>query len=43
MPFSRDLPDPGIEPASFISPALAGWFFIPSPTWEAHLMYILNF
>ena len=24
MPFSRDLPDPGIEPAS---PALAGGFF----------------
>ena len=30
-----DLPDPGIEPASLLSPALAGGFFITSPTWEA--------
>ena len=29
--FSRDLPDPGIEPASLRSPALTGSFF----TWEA--------
>ena len=43
MPFSRDLPDPGIEPGSFTAPALAGGFFIPSPTWEAHLIYILYF
>jgi len=29
LPFSYpgDLPDPGIEPASFASPALAGGFF----------------
>ena len=27
MPFSQDLPDPGIEPASFTSPALADGFF----------------
>ena len=31
-----DLPDPGIEFASLISPALAGGFFTTSATWEAH-------
>ena len=38
MPFSRDLPDPGVEPASFLSPALAGGFFTTSHTltlWSA--------
>ena len=30
-----DLPDPGIEPESLMSPALAGGFFIIRPTWEA--------
>ena len=30
--FPRDLPDPGIEPLSFMSPALAGRFFTPSAT-----------
>ena len=30
-----DLPDPGIEPASLKSPALAGRFFITGDTWEA--------
>ena len=29
---SRDLPDPGIEPASLMSPALAGGFFITGKT-----------
>ena len=29
-----DLPDPGIEPEPFASPALAGGFFITSATWE---------
>ena len=28
---SRDLPDPGIELASRVSPALAGGFFTPMP------------
>ena len=37
MPSSGDLPDPGIEPASPESPALAGGFFITSKTGEAHL------
>ena len=32
-PSSRDLSDPGIKPASLMSPALAGEFF----TWEAPL------
>ena len=32
LPFSSagDLPDPGVEPASFASPALGGRFFITS-------------
>ena len=30
-----DLLDPGIEPVSLKSPALAGRFFSPSATWEA--------
>ena len=30
-----DLPDPGIEPASLTSSALAGRFFTTSDTWEA--------
>ena len=29
-----DLPDPGIEPASFTTPALVGRFFTCSATWE---------
>ena len=29
-----DLPDPGIEPSSLMSPALAGGFFTTSATWE---------
>ena len=28
-----DLPDPGIEAASLVSPALAGGFFTTSATW----------
>ena len=31
-----DLPDPGIESASLMSPALADAFFTASATWEAH-------
>ena len=29
-----DLPDPGAEPTSLMSPALAGRFFTTSATWE---------
>ena len=31
----EDLPNPGVEPMSHMSPALAGWFFTTSATWEA--------
>ena len=31
----RDLPNPGIEPISLTSPALAGGFFTTTATWEA--------
>ena len=34
FPIPEDLPDPGIEPASLVSPALAGRFFTASSTWE---------
>ena len=34
FPSPGDLPDPGTEPASLMSPALAGGFFITSATWE---------
>ena len=35
FPTPRDLPEPGIEPASLVSAALAGVFFTTSTTWEA--------
>ena len=35
-PSPGDLPDPGIEPASLMSHALAEGFFTTSATWEAH-------
>ena len=34
MPSSRGLPILGFEPASLMSPALAGGFFTVSATWE---------
>ena len=37
FPLPGDLPDPGIEPESLASPALAGGFFTTSTTWEAHI------
>ena len=36
-----DLPDPGIEPLSLASPALAGGFFTTSTTWEAQAGFSL--
>ena len=33
MPSSRAFPNPGIEPASLMSPALAGGFLTASATW----------
>ena len=38
-PPSGDLPDPGIEPTSLVSPALAGGFFTTSATGEAHFIF----
>ena len=35
LPPPGDLPNPGMEPSSFMSPALAGKFFTTSATWEA--------
>ena len=35
MPSTGDLPDPGMEPVSLMSLALAGGFFTTSATWEA--------
>ena len=35
FPPPGDLPDPGNEPTSLLSPALAGWFVTTSATWEA--------
>ena len=37
IPSSRDLPDPGIEPMSLMSSALAGRFFTTNAPWEAHV------
>ena len=34
-PPSEDFPNPGIKPANFTSPAMAGGFFTISVTWEA--------
>ena len=35
FPTPEDLSDPGIEPASLMSSALAGGFFTTGTTWEA--------
>ena len=43
FPTPGDLPDPGIKPTSFASPALAGRFFTTSATWKAHQQYLLSF
>ena len=37
------LPNPGIEPVSVTSPALAGQFFTTSATWEALIQSFLSF
>ena len=34
--FFKDLPNPGTEPTSVLSPVMAGGFFTTSATWEAH-------
>ena len=38
FPFPGDLSDPGIEPTSLESPAMAGRFFTNHATWEAHII-----
>ena len=40
-PPPRDLPDPGIKPASLTSPVLAGRFFTTSATWEVVVCILL--
>ena len=35
FPAPGNLPNPGIEPMSLASPAVAGGFFTTSTTWEA--------
>ena len=37
-----DLSNPGTEPASLMSPALAGGFFTTSATWEAPAIYFIG-
>ena len=37
-----DLPDPGIEPTSLMSPELAGSFFTTSTTWESYSLKSIN-
>ena len=41
-PPAGDLPDPGVEPTSLISPALAGGYFTASATWEALIISHTN-
>ena len=39
-PLIGDLPDPGIEPATLKSPALAAGFFTTSGTWEEFVLHL---
>ena len=41
LSFSRDHPDPRIEPESLVSPALAGGFVPASVTWEAQHSHLV--
>ena len=41
FPSPGDLPNPGIEPESFMSPALAFRFFTTCASWEAPYMNII--
>ena len=43
MPSSRDLPNPGSEPMSLMSPALAGGFFTSGVTWKPLIQIIAPF
>ena len=41
FPFLGDFPNPGIEPASPESPALAGRYFTPEPSGKPYFMICL--
>ena len=41
-PSPGDLPNPGIEPVSLVTPALAGRLFTACATWEAHAMILFS-
>ena len=43
IPFSGNLSYPGMDPASPVSPTLAGGFFTTRANWEAHNIYTLVF
>ena len=43
FPTPGDIPDPGIKPASFASPALVGGFFTTNATWEAPTITLVWF
>ena len=38
-----DRPDPGIEPTSLMSPALAGKFFTTRATWETYIYVTMEY
>ena len=38
--FSRDLPDPGIEPECLVSPTLLRGFFTPATPGEVHTLEV---
>ena len=42
IPPPEDLPEPGIEPTSLKSPALAGRFFITSATWKTRTVNFIT-
>ena len=42
FPPPRELSDPGTEPKSPVSPALAGGFFTTRATWEAQHEFMLG-
>ena len=42
FPSPGDLPDPGIQPTSLMSPALACGFFTTSATWDAIIITIIK-
>ena len=42
FPSPGDLPDPGVEPASLVSPAFEAKFFTTSASWEAQLILSIH-